>query len=304
MRIERRFTEVPGTTLRFPETIIYGDPAGMRITVSAGVHSREYVGIRAITKLAQSLDADRICGTLRLVHAFNYDGFICRSSDVFPADGRNLNREFPGAASGSETQRLAAFIESDIILGSDCIVDLHSGGFCEYLTPHVYFQGTAAKEVSRRSHELCRYADVRFAVRSTAENGFYSHAGQCGVPAILIERGFCGLWSESEADAACEDVKNILRFLGVLSDGVAAVERSPEFLEGGVYLNAPISGCWHPKRAVGDEVRCGDVLGEIRDIYGELLHTVTADCDGVLLYQTASLGIEKGTPMLAWGRRM
>ena len=118
----------------------------------------------------------------------------------------------------------------------------------------------------------------------------------------MIERGSCGLWSEAEADAACADVLNILRFLGVLWDGTPAVKRSPRYLDGGVYLDAPVSGCWHPLKAVGESFVQGERLGELRDIYGELQDEVIADENGVLLYQTASLGIEKGTPMIAWGK--
>lgn len=298
----QRMTEVPGTSLRFPETLICGAPSVVRVTVTAGVHSREYVGIRAMAKLAQSIKEDDIRGSLRLIHALNYDGFIRRSADVFPADGKNLNRVFPGDKDGSETQRLAAFLESEVINTSDFIIDLHSGGFCEYLTPHVYFQSSASEEVCRASRELSSYVDVGYAVKSKTVNGFYGHAGRCGVPAILIERGGCGLWSEAEADAACADVLNILRFLGVLWDDTPAVKRSPRYLDGGVYLDAPVSGCWHPLKAVGESFVQGERLGELRDIYGELQDEVIADENGVLLYQTASLGIEKGTPMIAWGK--
>ena len=45
----------------------------------------------------------------------------------------------------------------------------------------------------------------------------------------------------------------------------------------------------------------GEELGQIRDIFGRQLYSYTAKKDGVLLYQTVSLGIEKDCPMIAYG---
>ena len=71
-------------------------------------------------------------------------------------------------------------------------------------------------------------------------------------------------------------------------------------VQNGRYLDAPASGCWYPKKQPGDRIRTGELLGEIRDIYAQPLHRVFAETDGVVLYQTASLGIEAGTPMIAY----
>ena len=71
-------------------------------------------------------------------------------------------------------------------------------------------------------------------------------------------------------------------------------------LQNGRYLQAPVSGCWYPKKQPGDRIEAGELLGEIRDIYARRLHSVFAEAGGVVLYQTASLGIEAGTPMIAY----
>ena len=138
---------VAGTDMLLPVTELTGAKEGETITLSAGVHSREYAGVQALTELAQELDPRQVRGTIRLLHCCNYEGFLRRSADVVPQDGKNLNREFPGDPGGTPTQRLAAFLEQEFIERTDYLVDLHSGGFCESLTPHLYFHGTAAPEV-------------------------------------------------------------------------------------------------------------------------------------------------------------
>lgn len=290
---------VPDTDITIPATLLCGRKAGRTITISAGVHSREYIGIETLIRLAQELTPEMVQGTILLLHCCNYKGFLSRSSDVMPQDGKNLNRVFPGAADGTPTQKLAAFLESEIIGHTDYLVDLHSGGFCEALVPHVYYHGAAAPNVCAVSRRIAELSGAEYLVRSETKNGFYSHAGQCGVPAIILERGGCGLLQEEEVQQDLADVKNILRGLGFLQDLPAKI--FPHRLaQNGHYLNAPASGCWYPKKQPGDRLKTGELLGEIRSIYGETLFRISAEADGVLLYQTASLGIKAGTPMIAY----
>lgn len=290
---------VPDTDIEIPATLICGKLPGKTITISAGVHSREYIGIGALIRLAQELTPEKMRGTILLLHCCNYEGFLSRSPDVMPQDGRNLNRSFPGAADGTPTQKLAAFLEKEIIRHTDYLVDLHSGGFCEALIPHVYYHGVASESVCAESLRIAELTGAEYLVRSEAKNGFYSHAGQCGVPAIILERGGCGLLRETEVAQDVSDVKNILSGLGFLPD---APEKkfSHTMVENGRYLHAPVSGCWYPKKQPGDRIRAGDLLGEIHDIYAKGLHSIFAQADGVVLYQTVSLGIERGTPMIAY----
>jgi len=42
-------------------------------------------------------------------------------------------------------------------------------------------------------------------------------------------------------------------------------------------------------------------LGEVRNIWGELLKEYRAIYDGIILYQTVSLGIKEGDPLIAYG---
>ncbi len=57
-----------------------------------------------------------------------------------------------------------------------------------------------------------------------------------------------------------------------------------------------VSAGVHSREYIGIEL-----LGEIRNIFSEPLCRIHAETDGVVLYQTASLGIEAGAPMIAYG---
>ena len=55
---------VSGTDMVLPVTEIIGAKEGETITLSAGVHSREYAGVQALTELAQELDPRQVLGTI------------------------------------------------------------------------------------------------------------------------------------------------------------------------------------------------------------------------------------------------
>jgi len=72
---------------------------------------------------------------------------------------------------------------------------------------------------------------MKYAVGADGVSGLYSSAALAGKPAVLVERGQCGLWTEEESEQAVTDAKNILRFAGVLRDGVAPVRYPQEVTE-------------------------------------------------------------------------
>ena len=53
---------------------------------------------------------------------------------------------------------------------------------------------------------------------------------------------------------------------------------------------------------VGDKFSKGDLLGTISDYFGNMMHEIRADEDGILLHQSASLNIIKDGAMISYGR--
>jgi predicted deacylase len=51
----------------------------------------------------------------------------------------------------------------------------------------------------------------------------------------------------------------------------------------------------------GDHVKAGDVLGEVRDLFGEVLQTVGAPEDGVVLFLTTSAAVTENGLLMGLG---
>ena len=143
-------------------------------------------------------------------------------------------------------------------------------------------------------------ADMEVRASSTSTTGAYSSACQRGLPAILMERGGGGRFTDSEVQAYKRDVKNIMIRMGLLSgEEVHTVQQKN--VTRAEYLEAETDGLWYPVFSAGDTFAGGAVLGTVRDIWGNLLLEYRADYPGIILYQTVGLGVKTGDPLIAYG---
>ena len=288
---------VEETGLEIPYVLICGQQPGPTVLISAGIHSAEYVGIQAAIELSNELDAEQLCGSVIILPLSNRSGFENRGTSMVFEDGKNLNRVFPGDRNGSAADRLAYVLFEEFVKKADAYIDLHGGDSYETLTPYVYYVGDTPAEETARKMAGC--VDTEFCVRSRCRTGgAYNLASVLGIPSVLVERGQLGLFTRGEIDADKADVRNILRCLGVLP-GDAAHHPKTELLE---YADdAPCTGCWYPEKQVGNLMRKGEKLGEIRDHFGRVLFVEYAPQDGVLLHQCASLNIIENGYMVTYG---
>ena len=106
--------------------VIHGKRAGPALFVCAAIHGDEINGIEIIRRLIKRIDVRKLRGTLLAIPIVNVYGVISHSR--YLPDGRDLNRSFPGSATGSLTGRVAhTFMQEIVALCTQCI-DLHTGG--------------------------------------------------------------------------------------------------------------------------------------------------------------------------------
>ncbi|MDO5337877.1 MAG: M14 family metallopeptidase [Eubacteriales bacterium] len=296
------YVQIHGADFGIPVTLICGAQEGKTVLISGGVHNAEYVGIQAAMELADELNPREVIGNIIIIRLMNRTGFERRTMSVVYEDGKNLNREFPGSAGGTLAERICYTVENMFLRQADYYIDLHCGDGFEGLVSYVYCQGAAAPEVVKKSREMAEIAHVDYLVESSlGRGGAYNYAGSMGIPGILLERGCSSLWCKDLVEEDKHDVRNILRYLGVLEGKPHRHGKPPIDVGEVIYEDAGHSGCWYPTRQPGETFRKGEILGKICDYFGNVLEICTAKKDGVILYETISLCIMRGTPMIAYG---
>lgn len=289
------------------QAYVFGDgDVNKTLVVTAGVHGCEYVGIQTLLTLIRELEhsQERLHGRVILIPIVNEAGFYDGVKRVVPGDGKNLNQAFPGKKDGTLTERMAEVLERELYPEADFILDLHSGDVNERLTPLVFCPVAGISEVNEAARQAAAVLQVPYCVSSTAKSGFYSWAVQRGIPALLLERGCQGVWSEEEVCACRRDVYALMQHLGIwqktaetaveLADGQHAITRA-------AYIEAPVTGFWYPGVSEGQPIHRGDLIGELRTMQNHLIEQYHAEFDGVVLYYTVSLGVKAGDNLAAIG---
>ena len=88
---------LPGEPLEIPYARVNGRAGeGPRLTVVAGVHGTEYTGMAALMRLIGSWTRSSCAAPSPSSRCSTSSAFWSRTPFVVPADGKNLNRAFPG----------------------------------------------------------------------------------------------------------------------------------------------------------------------------------------------------------------
>lgn len=293
------FWDIEGYSI--PTTIINGKKSGKIVAISSGIHNCEYVGIQGAIELSQEIDPENINGTVIIFHPVNYSGFFHKIPAVMPEDNKNLNRAFPGIENGSTSDKIAYHFSKFLYPQLDFFIDLHGGDLYERATNFVYSPGIGDNKVIEVSHEVAQVLSVPYRVRSSAKTGAYNSAAIQGVPSMLIERGGNGLWNNEEVKEYKKDILSVLGYFNII-DFLNEKNLNQKEISIAEYISSEVDGFWYPRYKAGEKFNEGDLLGEIKDCFGNIITSYYAEFDGVILYGVFSLAIKKSEEILAYGK--
>ncbi len=300
------YLEVPALNdggARIPVSLVRGSGDGPVLALVAGTHGYEYPGITALQRLRQSIDPGALRGTLILVHIANPPSFYGRTVYTSPADGKNLNRVFPGRPDGTLSERIAHAITTEVIAKADFLVDLHAGDANEALRPYVYMPvtGDARLDTATRGMALAFGLDhiVIDAGRIAPPDAtkFVDQTALArGIPAITTETGQLGLNDERSVALAEHGIQNLMRHLGML-EGTVAPNTGVVWLEDYQVVTSPANGVFRASVRDGYAVAEGGLLGELFDAFGAKLGDVRAPFAGIVNYVIGTPPAVEGQPL-------
>ena len=278
-----------------------GASDGPHVALIGGVHGCEYSSIAAVNRFMNELDTSELTGSITAVPIVSMESFRQRSPFVVPADGKNLNRSFPGSHDGTYTDVLARSIFDQIIKPADVLLDLHGGDLVEALEPFAIYDASPHEE---RTRGIALAFGLPYVVRQEVdESGLggmtSTAAAQAGIPAVIAEAGGCGQLEDAATTLLVDGVRNVLRHLEMLP-GDPAPPRS-RLVGKFVWFRASQDGWWQPEVAAGDEVAEGQRVGTLRTLYGDVVEELHASSDGVVLFLTTSPAVSADGPLLGLG---
>jgi uncharacterized protein len=303
--VQRRTLELGGYEVPVVELTGAGD--GPRLTVLAGVHGCEYAPMAAVRRWTRALAQRELRGSVRAVPVLNVSAFRARTPFVVPEDGKNLNRCFPGDPAGTAAQRLAYDTFTQLIVGSDALIDVHAGDMVEALEPFALYEAGASEA---RARELAEAYGLGYVIRQEpgpdrAVGGMTSSAAaEIGIPAIIAESGQCGLVEPTAVAKHVRGLDRVLVLLGMAGDPAADAgpPPPPTYLRRFLWLYSSSAGWWEPTVRTGEQVAEGQLLGTISSLDGsEVLQTLTAPSAGVPIFITSSPAVAADGLLLGLG---
>jgi predicted deacylase len=289
-----------------PVVNVTGAADGPRLTVIAGVHGCEYASMAAVRQWSAGLAERDLRGRVTVVPVLNLPAFTARSPFVVPADGKNLNRCFPGDPDGSLAERLAHDTFTKVITGSDALIDAHCGDLPEALEPFALYEAGPSED---KALEIAVAYGLGYVIRQAPGPGravggtTSAAAAQVGIPAITAEAGGCGLIEQAAVDLHLRGLDRVLATLGI--DAAAESNGAlpaPTVLSQFLWLRSEADGWWQPAVGPGDSVAAGQLLGTVTTLdAGDVLQSVYAPTAGVPMFITSSPAVEADGLLLGLG---
>jgi predicted deacylase len=273
------YIQVPSSTnisawqnLRVPVFVLKSG-VGPTTLLLGGSHGDEYEGPIALSRFVHSVDLGEVRGTLIVIPAINLPAVLA-GTRLSPLDGRNLNREFPGAPHGSVTQRIAHFITTELVPRADNVIDLHSGGrslrfqLCTFL----HEQPERERTLSFLAAAEAFAAPLTVVIREPhADVMLDDVVEKSGKLMLSSELGGSGIVTPESVRVSYDGLLRVLRHLGNLTvpDTVAGRDRPSRIVSvpgPDYYVHADDTALFEPIVELGSSVERGTVIGYMHAI--------------------------------------
>jgi predicted deacylase len=292
--------------VEMPVVVVHGARPGPTLCLTGGVHATEYPGQTAVRELTRQLDPATLAGTVIAVPVVNLPMFAARSGFVSPIDGLNLNRVAPGRPDGTVTERIAHTLFSEVLSHATHHIDCHGGDLTEVLWPYAAYRVIGKPDQDEVGEAMARcyspriVALFREGTPLVPTGTVTSEAAKRGIVSILGECGSAGGLDPADVRTHLDGIANVMRYLRMLP-GDPVVPARQLLGVGQFVVQARHGGLVRLAVGIGAAVEEGQVLGEIWDLFGDVVDTLRAPARGVVRIIWTHKAVHSGDAVLkAW----
>jgi len=275
------------TTVNVPVIIERSSNPGPVVLLLAGIHGDETNGVGIIREIiSQDINKPKN-GTIICIPVFNIFGYLIQTRE-FP-DGRDLNRMFPGSATGSLASQFAYQFTQKIAPFVDYIIDFHTGG-----GERDNISQIRCVETDEKALELAKIFNPPTIVYSNniAKSLRYT-CNKMGKTILLFEGGKSKELNPTVINEGVNGTKNVLIHLGLI-DGEITVREKPIIVSKAKWLRSSHSGMFKIVAKNGSFVKKHEVLGIIQDPFGEFKKRIRAPHNGYIFCTNKTPIVNKG----------
>ena len=312
---ERKLVDLPvsrmsnHTLVTLPIHVLHGLHPGPTMFLSAAIHGDELNGVEIIRRVLRTLQPGNISGTLLCVPVVNAFGFIGRSR--YLPDRRDLNRSFPGSATGSLAGRLAHLFLKEVVRRSQLGIDLHTAAIHRVNLPQIRCQYVN----NSRLRELSEAFGADVVLESPERAGSLRRAArEVGVDVLVYEGGEGLRFDEFAIAAGVDGIARVMLKVGMLElpDGAempgepGKPRRTSMLANASKWVRAPEGGVLRTAKRIGDAVGQGEVIGQVANPYDDSFVEVRSPRRGIIIGRTTLPILNMGDALfhVAWSEEI
>ncbi len=282
-------------TVRIPIHIRRAAEAGPVVFVTAALHGDEINGTGAVRQLIQDEEFKLLRGAVIFVPVLNILAFD-RHSRYLP-DRRDLNRSFPGSATGTLAGRLANTIFEEIVARCDYGIDLHTASVRRTNFPNVRAD-LSDPDVRRLANAFgCEVIMNNKGPRGSLRR----EACLAACPTIIMEGGEVWKVEPRIVEAAVRGVANVLRGLQMLN-GDPETPDHQVIVQSSKWIRAERGGFLHFHVKPGEIVKKGQPLATSTTLLGRERSVLEAPFNAVVIGMSTLPATSPGEPVCNLGK--
>jgi len=281
--------------VELPVIVLRGAKSGPVFYLGAAFHGDEVNGIEIATRFAGEIDLAQLSGTLIVApvqnplalqaqHRYFVGHFLKSPLDQGPADPWV---SFPGDANGNMAAQIAHKLFSVLIQHADYLIDIHTPTTGGRYAPFAFLPPPDVGAAAETAEAMAKDFGADF-ILSTREGLYVSEqsphvvTARRGVTAMGIELGEGGRLENAITAQGLRGLRNVFRRIGMLPGGVEEFGRR-EVIGAMHVVRARRGGIVHRRVDLLDEVRKGDTVATITNIFGEKTEEIRAPISGPIV---------------------
>jgi len=278
-----KISEKPAGPHQIPLTLVNGSGDGPTLVINGGEHGSEYHGPAATLTVMRDLDPAEVSGKVIIAPMVNTLAFEARWMHGNPVDYRDLTghyvEEIPRGGSGVPkiTYQVATTFYREVLSQGDYRLNLHGGDLEEDLLTGTMYRQKGEKTYDAKTLALCRAFGYEWIRESPPRKSSTSLEFPMTVG---TEAGGMGRCQSDIVEGVIKGIYNVMKKLEMLPGEPKTPPKAKIYSP--YHLYAEHGGFFISNVRAGDMVEEGQVLGVIKDLWGETLEEITVPTDGVI----------------------
>jgi predicted deacylase len=289
------------TEIEVPVMIEKSKLDGPTLLVLGGIHGDEINGIEIVRRLIFDKHAKPHRGTIICIPIVNVMAFLNLERKF--ADGRDLNRSFPGNKNGSLAAQVANTITEEILSQVDYVVDLHTGGEHKFNFPQIRYDTEHPDNLilAQRFN-----APFTFLQNKAPVGSIRKVLNSRQTPVIVFEGGKSREIDEEVVKIGVKGVLNIMDHLGIRQQPKEIKKHEEEtkttFIADSRWIRAKYSGMFQPIVKNGTQVQNNQLLGYINGPFAQFQKKVKSTISGHIICLNQTPVVYKGDALFHIGQ--